>query len=120
MAAIGIALIGVFGALLGVIVTEAARKRRDEEAANVMVRSAARMVSAELGMSAISIDSTRTGGGWMLGSLPTAGWAEHGARLAGALNDDEFYVVMTAATKSPRLGESQRPWGLTQRPPRRR
>jgi hypothetical protein len=62
MAAIGIALIGAFGALLGVIVTEAARKRRDEEAANVMVRSAERMVSAELGMSAISIDSTRTGG----------------------------------------------------------
>jgi hypothetical protein len=50
MAAVGIALIGVFGALVGVIATEGARKHRDEAAAAAQLRAAARMVSAEMGL----------------------------------------------------------------------
>jgi hypothetical protein len=97
--AVGIALIGVLGALFGVIVTEAARRRRDAEAAKAQVRSAARMVSAEMGMSAISIDSATTSGAWMLASLPTTGWTEHGAQLATVMTDDDFYAVVDAASK---------------------
>jgi len=79
--AVGIALIGVFGALLGVIVTEAARRRRDEQAARAQIRSAARMVSAEMGMAVLALELAKTRGGWVLGallaSLPTTGWAQH-------------------------------------------
>jgi hypothetical protein len=101
--AVGIALIGVFGALLGVIAGEVARRRRDEAAARAQVRSAARMIHAELGMAALSLDLAAKRSGWVLGallaSLPTTGWAQHGAQLATAMDDDDFHVVMDAATK---------------------
>jgi hypothetical protein len=96
--AVGVALIGVFGALLGVIATELAQQRRDEKTSQTRVRSAARMVSAELFMAQTmlargSFDTER------LASLPTTGWSEHGAALASAMTDEHFYVVMAAATQ---------------------
>jgi hypothetical protein len=97
--AVGIALIGVFGALLGVIATEIARHRREQRASEGRLRASARMVSAELGMAAISLKSAKDTGLWVLLSVPSAGWSAHGAALAAAMDDDAFYVVMEAATK---------------------
>jgi hypothetical protein len=75
------------------------------------------MVSAELGMSAGSLDSARTAGAWMVASLPTTGWSEHGAQLARAMNDYEFYAVMEAATKVAATRPSPTSRSLTPRLP---
>lgn len=94
------ALIGVFGALVGVIAAEAARRERDQRVANDRLRGAARMVSAELGMSAVVADSALTRDTvWLLRNLPVAAWQAHGADLAQALGDDDFAAVVEAATK---------------------
>jgi len=92
-------LAAILGALIGVIATELARKRRDQAAAEARLRAAARMVSAEMGMAALALESAKTGGVWHLASLPTAGWQEHGADLAAALSEEQFYVVGEVATK---------------------
>jgi hypothetical protein len=84
MEARSVALVGVFGALLGNAYSERRRRKREEHAAQAQLRGAARMVSAELGMAAISLETSRGSGLWvhLLTSLPTTGWAEHGAQLA--------------------------------------
>ena len=92
-------LAAILGALIGVIATELARKRREQAAADARLRAAARMVSAEMGMAAIALDSANTSGPWGLAALPTTGWTQHGAQLADALSDDEFYAVADAASK---------------------
>jgi hypothetical protein len=100
MEALVAALIGVFGALLGVIAAEVARKRRDEKAARARLRGAARMVSAELGMAAdIGNSSVSANTTWLLRNLPIAAWQAHGADLAQVLPDDDFAAVVEAATK---------------------
>lgn len=100
MVAVGAALIGVFGALVGVILTERQQRRREDAAAEARLRAAARMVSAELGMAANALESAHgTGGWWTLAALPTAGWGEHGAALATVLSDEQFYAVATATSK---------------------
>lgn len=93
------ALIGLLGALLGVILTEEARRRREARAAKAHTRAAARMVYAELETAAVTAEAGTGRGLWVLGSVPTVGWATHGAELAAALGDDDFAVVMDATSK---------------------
>lgn len=91
------ALIGVFGALVGVAFTEWRRANGEKRIARERLRGAARMISAELGIAAIVAESDRAF--FVLATLPSAAWQAHGADLARALSDDNFYVVVEAAAK---------------------
>lgn len=92
--------IALVGALAGVLFTEWRRNRRDDRLARDRRRAAARMVSAEFGMSAIIAESVGDGPISGLSFVPTAAWGAHGASLAEALGDKDFYVVMEAATRA--------------------
>jgi hypothetical protein len=91
------ALIGVFGVLVGVAFTEWRRATGEKGLAKERLRGAARMISAELGIAAITVKSDRSF--LVLGTLPSAAWQAHGADLARALSDDDFYAVVEAAAK---------------------
>lgn len=106
------ALIGVFGALLGVILTEWRRAKREQRNAEERLRGAARMISAELGIAAGIVEIDRPY--FILATLPSAAWQAHGADLARALSDDDFYVVVEAAAKV----EAARSLGISVTDPR--
>lgn len=98
MTALVAALIGVFGALSGVGFTEWRRVKSQERLAKERLRGAARMISAELGIAAVTVETTDRAF-FMLATLPIASWQAHGPDLARALSDDDFYAVVEAAAK---------------------
>lgn len=97
MEALVAALVGVFGALLGVILTEWRRAKTEQRIAKERLRGAARMISAELGLAAGLVESDRPF--FILAALPSAAWQAHGPELARALSDDDFDAVVEAAAK---------------------
>jgi hypothetical protein len=92
-----VALIGVFGGLVGVIITEVRRARSEERRAKERLRGAARMIWAELGIAAATVETDRPF--FVLATLPIAAWQAHGPDIARALSDDDFYVVVEATAK---------------------
>jgi hypothetical protein len=110
--ALVVALIGVFGALLGVAFTEWRGGQKEKRGAEERLRGAARMIWAELGMAAITADTDRPF--FVLATLPRTAWQAHGADLACALSDDDFYVVVEAAAKV----EASRSLGVSVTDPR--
>ena len=55
---------------------------------------------AELGIAAvITASATDVGAMWLLGEMRTVAWQAHGADLARALSDKDFFAVTEAGSK---------------------